>query len=297
MKFNSTAPRFVSWLAAAFLAAGCASPGSVALRDGTLVDNPPSTDFNTSANWSPVGVPTGTATMPRNDVFPPSDIIEILRPTTLAAIRQMDGRFVLLMEPGGDTMLTGEGLIVCCKAGFAIVSSYLTGNVTIGSGAGLGYGVSGGGTIKGTVTVSGGAFGAGGRELIPSLGTLTVDGSLTAEKEGTVYTTVTPSMTTQFRVLGAIKALGGSTQLLVDVQDMDQSGPARMTVVAATATAGITGKFASVKTTSRWYKAEATYTPNSIVVTLTRQTAPRQMSPMELRQNEELRSFARVGKR
>jgi hypothetical protein len=247
------------WLGVTVLAAACA-PRSGSVLDGVWTGNDSTRqfDFNSPLNWSPQGVPTGTATI--SAPAPPAPFVRFTQPTTLAAIN-LTGALGLTVDQRTSVTLNGGGLSICCDARGQI-NGVLTGNVNLGDRPTQpNHQVGGGGTINGNITQTSGALSPGNG---PDSRVLAVNGGYVMGQKAGLIIDVWPPGATVLQLRGNASLSGA---LLINVNGGVPEPIPPFKVLTANA---ISGRFATVYVIGEQYNATVVYNANDVTVTLRR---------------------------
>jgi hypothetical protein len=254
-------PRLAACLGVTLLAMGCSTVGVSGPGDGTFIGGLPDRfDFNDPSNWSPAGVPTGTATVPVGS-GPSAPFISFSAPATALAAVIMQGDLGMTVDTGKSLKLTGPGLTLCCKKARAFIAGELIGNVSIGDASGtVSNQLQGSGTINGSIQQIGGSVTAGSGAAQP---TMTVFGTYHLHPMGGLGATVWQGATSLLDVRGTA-TLEGLLVIYVDDPTTIPAAPFKV----LTAGHGVQGKFSQVFVIPDSLKASVTYNSNDVTVTL-----------------------------
>jgi hypothetical protein len=151
--------RLTACLGTTLLAIACTQSAPVSTADGTWSgqDKADPYNFNNPLNWTPRGVPTGTATIPSTE----QTGIFVTQPGTAVGAVKQTGNLSLVVLPNMSLSALAGGFTICCGQARLTLDGEITGNVTIGSqGSTPSNQLSGIGTIKGSVSQFSGGLGA-----------------------------------------------------------------------------------------------------------------------------------------
>jgi len=251
------AARLLSLLGAVLLAGGCTSLPTA--TDGTW-NSTSDFFFNTASNWTPAGVPTGTATIAAD--APSAPLILFSSPTTTLGAIRLTGNLGITIEAGRTVSVLSAGLILCCKAPKAMINGTLIGNVVLGEVPGqAAHQIFGSGTIKGNVNLLGGTVSPGNGQDAPGM---TIAGTYKMSARSAIAIDAWPQVPTHLDVSGTAELSG---LLAIFIDDLAQVPASPFKVL--TAGQGVRGRFDIVAVVNAPFEAEALYDkPNEVWVKL-----------------------------
>ena len=255
-------------LAVCFLALACSSMQQGAPPvDGTWTGAAGNFDFNTPGNWSPVGVPTGVATV----AVPsgPDPRIHFSAPiTSLVEIKLATGLGVTIDPAHTVSLAHADGLWMCCDAQ-STINGNLAGTVTLDyqPGKPLRHYIGGTGAISGNLNHVAGLVVPGGGT--PGMGVLSVKGVYVQRSDNAVFLSYVGIFSGQPGVgrlsVGGPATLGGPLYIVV-YTDLPKPMPPFKVLTAGS----INGRFTNVIVQGFGsYSGTATYSATDVSVTLT----------------------------
>jgi hypothetical protein len=249
-----------------FTAIACAppstSPGGQAQNAvWTGKDKTHEYEFDAPGNWDPQVVPDGVATIASSES--PAPLVHFAKsppPGKVISEIRLSGQLGLMIGP--EISLAATNLNLCCEAKVDIYGT-LTGNLNMGDRPDkVSHQVSGGGTINGNITETGGTLspGSGHENRV-----LTVKGTYVQSQRGALLVEVWPEGGALLNVSGNASVSG---PLVIDV---NAGVPNPMPPFKVLTAASLSGCFPVVFVITPGYAAKATCSARDATVTLTRQ--------------------------